>query len=37
MNPPKSDKVSEFYVRMGNATRRLATDEVLQYEKSRWG
>jgi hypothetical protein len=37
LNPPKSDKVAEFYVRMGNATRRLTTDEVLEYEKTRWG
>ena len=36
LNPPKGEKLAEFYVRMGNATRRLSTDEVLEYEKARW-
>jgi Schlafen, AlbA_2 len=37
LNPPKGDPTSEFWVRMGNSTRRLRTDEVLEYHRTRWG
>ncbi len=28
---------ADFHVRVGNATRRLLTDEVLDYQERRWG
>ncbi|MCA9610631.1 MAG: hypothetical protein KC619_33780 [Myxococcales bacterium] len=34
---PKSPKTADFFVRMGNSTRQLMTDEVLRYEKEHWG
>jgi hypothetical protein len=36
LDPPKGEPVSEFWVRMGNSTRRLLTDEVLDYHRRRW-
>lgn len=37
LDTPRSPRTADFYVRIGNSTRKLATDEVLQYEKQRWG
>jgi hypothetical protein len=36
LDPPKGPKVSEFWVRAGNSTRQLRTDEVLDYHRHRW-
>lgn len=36
LNPPKGEPVSEFWVRTGNSTRRLLTEEVLDYHRRRW-
>jgi hypothetical protein len=36
LNPPKGQPASEFWVRMGNSTRRLLTHEVLEYHRHRW-
>ncbi len=36
-NPPGGEKAAEFFVRIGNSTRKLPTDEVLQYTNERWG
>ncbi len=33
----KAPKTADFFVRMGNSTRQLMTDEVLRYEKEHWG
>ena len=35
VRPPKSPS-ADFYVRIGNSTRQLSTDDVLEYEKQRW-
>ncbi len=36
VDPPGGGRDSDFYVRTGNSTRKLRTDEVLEYEKTRW-
>jgi len=36
INVPKSDRTADFYVRMGNSTRKLLTDEFADYARSRW-
>jgi len=36
VNPPKGEKISQFFVRIGNSTRQMTTDEVLEYQKHRW-
>ncbi len=33
---PKGPKSADFYLRIGNSTRQLSTDDVLEYEKDRW-
>ncbi|HSS09847.1 MAG TPA: ATP-binding protein [Acidimicrobiales bacterium] len=33
---PKGPRTADFYVRAGNSTRRLLTDEVLDYQSHRW-
>jgi predicted HTH transcriptional regulator len=33
---PGGARTADFYVRMGNATRQLLTDEALEYTASRW-
>jgi len=30
-------RTADFHLRVGNATRRLLTDEVLEYRERRWG
>jgi predicted HTH transcriptional regulator len=30
-------RTADFHLRVGNATRRLLTDEVLEYQRRRWG
>ena len=35
-NKPKLPKSDVFYLRTGNSTRRLITDEVVTYTKERW-
>lgn len=37
VKPPKGPKTADFYVRFGNSTRQLTSDEVLEYEKEHWG
>lgn len=37
LDEPGGTRSADFYVRMGNSTRQLRTDEVLDYEKTRWG
>jgi hypothetical protein len=34
---PGGSRTADFYVRMGNATRQLLTDEALEYTESRFG
>ena len=36
INEPKGNRTADFYVRMGNSTRRLLTDEFADYARSRW-
>lgn len=36
VNVPKGPRTADFYVRAGNSTRRLLTDEVLDYQSHRW-
>jgi len=36
VNEPKGNRTADFYVRMGNSTRRLLTDEFADYARSRW-
>ena len=36
VNEPKGNRTADFYVRMGNSTRRLLTDEYADYARSRW-
>jgi len=36
VNPPGGEKQADFYVRMGNSTRQMTTDEVLAYQAVRW-
>lgn len=36
VNPPGGERQADFYVRMGNSTRQMTTDEVLAYQKVHW-
>ncbi len=36
VNEPKGQRTADFYVRMGNSTRKLLTDEFATYRESRW-
>ena len=36
LNEPKGPRTADFYVRMGNSTRKLLTDEFATYRQSRW-
>jgi len=36
LNEPKGPRTADFYLRLGNSTRRLLTDEVLEYQPRRW-
>lgn len=36
LNEPGSTRTADFYVRMGNSTRKLLTDEFATYRHSRW-
>ena len=36
VNEPKGQRTADFYVRMGNSTRKLLTDEFATYRQSRW-
>lgn len=36
VNEPKGQRTADFYVRMGNSTRKLQTDEFATYRQSRW-
>jgi uncharacterized membrane protein YeaQ/YmgE (transglycosylase-associated protein family) len=36
VDEPKGNRTADFYVRMGNSTRRLLTDEFERYRKTRW-
>ncbi len=36
VNEPKGNRTADFYVRMGNSTRKLLTDEFADYARSRW-
>lgn len=36
VNEPKGSRTADFYVRTGNSTRRLLTDEFADYARSRW-
>jgi uncharacterized membrane protein YeaQ/YmgE (transglycosylase-associated protein family) len=36
VDEPKGGRTADFYVRMGNSTRRLLTDEFAEYQRSRW-
>jgi hypothetical protein len=36
VNPPSGEKVSHFFIRIGNSTRALPIDEALQYKAERW-
>ena len=36
LDEPKGGRTADFYVRMGNSTRSLLTDEFNQYQQSRW-
>ena len=36
VNEPKGNRTADFYVRMGNSTRKLLTDEFAEYQASRW-
>jgi uncharacterized membrane protein YeaQ/YmgE (transglycosylase-associated protein family) len=36
VDEPKGGRTADFYVRMGNSTRRLLTDEFNEYQRSRW-
>lgn len=36
VNEPKGERTADFYVRMGNSTRKLLTDEFATYRQSRW-
>ena len=36
INEPKGNRTADFYVRMGNSTRKLLTDEFADYARSRW-
>jgi hypothetical protein len=34
--PPKGNKAVDFYIRLGNSTRRLGPDELLEYKEQHW-
>lgn len=36
LNEARGGRTADFYVRMGNSTRKLLTDEFADYQKSRW-
>lgn len=36
LDEPGGDRSADMYVRMGNSTRRLLTDEALDYSRTRW-
>ena len=36
LDEPKGGRTADFYVRMGNSTRKLLTDEFAEYQRSRW-
>lgn len=36
LDEPKGGRTADFYVRMGNSTRKLLTDEFAEYRSSRW-
>ena len=36
LNEVKGGRTADFYVRMGNSTRKLLTDEFEDYQQSRW-
>jgi hypothetical protein len=36
LDAPKGGRTADFYVRMGNSTRSLLTDEFNEYQRSRW-
>ncbi len=36
LDTPKGGRTADFYVRMGNSTRSLLTDEFNEYQRSRW-
>jgi uncharacterized membrane protein YeaQ/YmgE (transglycosylase-associated protein family) len=36
LDEPKGGRTADFYVRMGNSTRSLLTDEFNEYQRSRW-
>jgi hypothetical protein len=36
LDAPKGGRTADFYVRMGNSTRSLLTDEFNEYQQSRW-
>jgi uncharacterized membrane protein YeaQ/YmgE (transglycosylase-associated protein family) len=36
LNEPKAGRTADFYLRMGNSTRRMLTDEFNEYQRSRW-
>ncbi|MEU6284030.1 ATP-binding protein [Streptomyces sp. NPDC047028] len=36
LRPPKGTPAADFYVRLGNSTRQMRTDEVLEYASYRW-
>jgi len=37
VDTPKGPRIAEFWLRVGNSTRQLRTDEVLQYQAKHWG
>ncbi len=36
VKPPKGPKTTEFFIRLGNSTRLLGTDEALKYAQQHW-
>lgn len=36
VDEPKGGRTADFYVRMGNSTRKMLTDEFAEYQRSRW-
>lgn len=36
LDQPKGPRTADFYVRIGNSTRRLLADEVLRYRETHW-
>lgn len=36
LDAPRGGRTADFYVRMGNSTRSLLTDEFNEYQQSRW-